>query len=221
MSIYPCVPAAHEFQCPSRLWSSSEGIFHAPRVTEALRQPPHPLHNTWCSSFVFSSSPLCHLQVCLPPREHNTFSVIIQQCTDGGDCYLNMQGIPISAQTGTVNRSTECNPFFLFFFFFFFFSFFFFIFSIFFFFLWKRWKDTFILVSNEVCGVGVWAYAHLHASVPECVPCVCECEDVNVACCVIIIAFLTTHVQLLSWPAGVTVWLKDRGRVRKDRRTLD
>ena len=89
--------------------------------------------------------------------------------------------------------------------FFFFFSFFFFIFSIFFFFLWKRWKDTFILVSNEVCGVGVWAYAHLHASVPECVPCVCECEDVNVACCMIIIAFLTTHVQLLSWPAGVTV----------------
>lgn len=73
--------------------------------------PPPPA--TWRSSFVFSSSPLCHLQVCLPPREHSTFSVIIQQCTDGRDCYLNTQGIPIPAQAGTVNRSTECNPMFL------------------------------------------------------------------------------------------------------------
>lgn len=72
------------------------------------------------------------------------------------------------------------------------------------------------MVSNEVCSVGVWAYAYLHVCR------VSECEDVNVACGVIIISsFLATHVQILSWPAGVTVSQKDIVRVTKDRKTSD
>ena len=64
----------------------------------------------------------------------------------------------------------------------------------------------------------VWVCGRMHI----CMCAVCECEDVNVACCCVIISsFLATQVQLLRWPAGVTVSQKDMERVTKDKRTSD